>query len=66
MAIVVHDSQSLLAGVCIFINPSLIPKKDLFDVFHTDVCLLNDFRVFVEAVLLNISFEDIHAWLDFG
>ena len=58
---IVHDSQSLLAGVSVGIDLFLVPKEDLFGGGNADIVLLNDVEVSVEAVSFDVLAEDFHV-----
>ena len=44
----------------------MVPRNYLFNSCHTEVGLLNNIEVGIEAVSFNVFAEDIHVLLDFG
>ena len=63
---VVHYCQRLSVGVFVVIDLSLELIQDLFNFGHAEILLLNDFRVFVKAVLLDVRFEEFYVLFDCG
>ena len=61
MAAVVHYCQRLLAGICVSIDLFLVRVQDFFDRGHTEIGLLKNIVVLIEAVLLNILAEDFYV-----
>ena len=61
---VVHDSECLLVGVGVLDDPLLYFVEYLLCLFCVEVGFLDDFHVFVEAVLLDVTTEYFHVVLD--
>ena len=58
---VIHDCQSLLAGISVGINPCLVREECLFGGGHVDIVLCKNVEVRIKAVSLNVLAEDLHV-----